>query len=231
MRDQNKWGSSMLKTFKNVCIIFVLIFLAACQSSKNSIQETNFHIASVDVRMPTTQPKAEFARHTDGFDAMMTNTISHHAAEYNAFRPSATRAYDMKVEVDNVHFKNPLVSLLVGDANHIKGTAYLIEPNSNKVVHTMPIAYVDGASAILNGVSGAVLSVAVKKEAAEGTMSKGFARAIMKKAFPKVKLTEASTKKLGRKEVFQPINRPMSKFSRADVIEEQASVETVAAAN
>jgi len=205
----------MSKIFKYFSVVLALVVLAACQSSKNQINETNFQIAEVAVNMPDREAKSKLLRHSESFAFKMTNTIKHYSGEYNAYRPSATNAYKLKVDVADVHFKNPVASLLVGDANRISGTAYLIEPNSERVIHTMPIIYVDGGSALLNGISGAVLSVLVKKEAAEGTMSKGFASNIMKQAFPKIKLTEASKKRLKDNSVYEPMSKPISRFSSA----------------
>ena len=194
-------------------ILFVLVFgvLAACQStSKTSVKETGFHVVDVAVIMPDQSEKSQLLRYTDGFQAMMKNTISHHAAEYNATRPNANKAYALNVDITDVHFKNALVSLLVGDANRISGEASLVDTSTGATVHTMPVLYVDAGSAALNGISGAVLSVVVKKEAAEGTLSKGVANRLMKLIYPDTKVAETSLKRLRGKTVYQPMTTAMS---------------------
>lgn len=199
---------------KYLLVFITSVLLAACVSTKkHGSKTTNFHVAHVEVNMPGQTATNKLLRYTDGFGDMLDNTISRFGAEYNRTRPNAQVGYTLKVNIEKVHFKNALASLLIGDANHISGQALLIDPASDSIVQSFPIKYVDGASAALNGISGAVLSVVVKKEAAEGTLSKGVAKSLMRLLFPKTKLTPATEERLKGKEVFQPITAAMSPLS------------------
>ncbi len=204
----------MIFSLKNTLVSILIVLLTACQSSKKQdFQGSGFHITDVAVTMPEQEATNKLLRYTDGFGTMLDNTISHHAAEYNATRVGAVNPYILNVNVEKVHFKNAIVSLLVGDANHISGTASIVDRTTSQPVHAFPFTYVDGASAALNGISGAVLSVVVKKEAAEGTLSKGVARTIMKRIFTKSNLPDSAKTRLRQKTVYQPMTTAMSPLS------------------
>lgn len=203
-----------IRTFVALAIV---VFLVSCQStSKDQFTDSGFHITDVQVSMPDQTETHKALQYTDKFGVMLDNTISHYAYEYNATRANPTKSYQLNVKIEKVHFKNALASLLVGDANHMSGSASLIDRSTGQQVHSAEISYVDSASAALNGISGAVLSVVVKKQAAEGTLSKGFAGNTMRKFFPSVKLSKPASDRLKSKTVYQTMTRPMSPLSVSD---------------
>lgn len=172
--------------YSKLIFVFALVFVASCQSAskKTAFSETGFHIADVQISMPAQEATNKLLQYTSSFGPVIDNTISNYASEYNATRANVTQSYVLDVNIEKVHFKNAVASLLVGDANRVSGTASLVDPTSNQQVHTFPFIYLDAASGALNGITGAVLSIVVKKEAAEATMSKGIADAVMRKVFP-----------------------------------------------
>ena len=195
--------------------LLAIVFIASCQSAakKTAFSETGFHITDVQVSMPPQEATNKLLQYTGTFGPVIDNTISNYAYEYNSTRANVTKPYMLDVNIEKVHFKNAVASLLVGDANRVSGTASLVDPKSNEKVHTFPFIYLDAASGALNGITGAVLSVVVKKEAAEATMSKGIAHAVMKKVFPDVKLPASAKKRLKAKSVHEPITGAMSPLS------------------
>jgi len=209
---------------KNISRLFVVLFavfvLAACQTTKkNQFNQQNFQITQVDVTVQPHPEDKKLSKPTETFPDKISNAIKNHVAEYNSTRPNATASYRLDVSIDKVHFKNPVASLLVGDANRIQGTAKLIDTLNGNVVHTAPANYFDGASGALNGVSGAVLSVLVKREAAEETMSKGVAKNLMKIIYPDVKLPSSSQDRLRGKAAFAPRTTAISSLSSPQVLQ------------
>jgi len=198
---------------KKLSVLFVALFvLAACQSTdKFKSKQRNFQITSVEVNLPAsidTQHKA--LKPTETFHSYMMNAYKNYSAEYNAMRPNATTGYKLRVDVSNVHFKNVLASLIVGDANRLEATASVINPNTGDIVHSSPASYYDSASGALNGITGAVLSVLVKRQAAEANMAKGSAKNAMKFIFPDLKLSKGADQRLKAKNAIQPRTSAMS---------------------
>ncbi|MGI9350967.1 MAG: hypothetical protein ACR2O3_05340 [Rhizobiaceae bacterium] len=215
--------------FKKFLAVLALTLLAACQSSEElKFKESGFHITSVDVTLPNQTETHKTLQYSEGFGSMIKNTLHHYASEYNATRPNATQAYTLEVNLEKVHFKNAVQSLLIGDANHVQGTAKLVDRETGEVAHTMPAKYIDAASGALNGISGAVLSVVVKKEAAESTLSKGLAGKIMQLSYPDVELPNSAKRRLKDKTVHQPVTTAISPLSKG--IETQPSDEVNIAA-
>lgn len=209
---------------RNLFIILSLVVLASCQSTeKFKFQDQNFQISDVEVSVHNNPKKThKLLKPTESFRGVLTNTIRNYAAEYNATRPNANVGYKLKVDITQVHYKNAIASLLVGDNNRIQGTASIIDPNTGSVLHTAPANYVDGASGLLNGISGAVLSIVVKKEAAEATMSKGVSKNIMKFIYPTTKLTKGAEARLKDKTVLQPRTSAISSLSAPEAVEDAA---------
>ena len=119
-----------------IFIFLSLAFITSCQSSakKDVFGDSGFHITDVEVAMPAQEETDKLLRYTDSFGSVIDNTVSNYASEYNATKPNANKPYALNVNVEKVHFKNALVSLLVGDANRVTGTATLIDQTTNQTV-------------------------------------------------------------------------------------------------
>lgn len=205
-----------MNTLKKISLLVVaLIVLAACQSTdKFKSKQNNFQITSVEVNLPASiDTQHKVLKPTETFHSYMVNAYTNYSAEYNAMRPNANAGYKLRVDVSNVHFKNVLASLLVGDANRLEATASVIDPNTGATIHTSPASYYDGASGALNGITGAVLSVVVKRQAAEANMAKGSAKNAMKFIFPDLKLSKGAEQRLKAKNAIQPRTTAMSSLS------------------
>ncbi len=208
-----------MKYLRSIFVFWaVLGVLSACQSSKNTkFQDSGFHITSVEVTLPAQHATHKSLQYSEDFKPMLDNVLSRYATEYNATRPAANKAYTLLVDVEKVHFKNPLQSLLIGDGNYVSGTAKLIDPSTGQGAHGQTFKYLDAASVAVNGISGAVLSVVVKKQAAEATLSKGVAKAVMKNIYPEIKLPSSAKSRLKGKAVLQPPTTALSPLSASPV--------------
>jgi hypothetical protein len=204
---------------KSYLVVLVLLFLSACQSTdKFKFKSKNFQITEVQVNLPASIETAhKLAKPTESFHDYMVNAYRNYVAEYNAMRPGAQKGYKLRVDVSNVHFKNVVASLLVGDANRLEATASVIDPASGAIVHSAPASYFDSASGALNGITGAVLSVVVKREAAEAKMAKGSAKNAMKLIYPDLKLAPGAEKRLKAKFAIQPRTTAISSLSAPQV--------------
>ncbi len=205
----------MKNIVKSSLIIITAFVLAACQSTeKFQFKNQNFQITEVEVNLPASiDTKNKLLKPTEDFHSYMTNAYANYLAEYNAMRPNANTAYKLRVDVSNVHYKNVVQSLLIGDANRIEATASVIDPNSGAIVHSAPANYLDDASGALNGITGAVLSVLVKRQAAEANMAKGSAKNTMKFLFPSLKLSKGAEQRLKAKNAIQPRTTAISSLS------------------
>ena len=212
---------------RNILFVLTLMVFASCQSTeKYKFQDQNFQISDVEVVIhDNPKIKNPLLMPTQSFPSVLNNTIKNYTAEYNATRPNANIGYKLKVDINQVHFKNAIASLLVGDSNRILGTATVINPKTGETIHTLPANYVDGASGALNGITGAVLSIVVKKEAAEVTMSKGVSKNIMKFIYPETKLSKGAEQRLKGKSALQPRTSAISSLS-APVLDESTVAET-----
>lgn len=198
--------------------IFMFVFLVGCQSAaKLENQNSDFHIVAVEVRLPNEPDKHKALKHTESFNATLVNVIRRYSAEYNATRRHAKNAYKLKLDVAQVRFKNPVASLLVGDANRITAVAVIIDTRTGETIHNVPINYIDAASGALNGIVGAVLSVAVKKEAAEATMARGMAADLMRLLYPDTKLPPSAAERLKGKVAFEPMTQAISPLASGAV--------------
>lgn len=203
-----------MKTGKAFAVTLVFL-LGACQSTDQvKLQESGFHIINVGVALPDQESTVELLQYTDGLHGMMTNVFSHYASTYNATRPNAKTGYGLKVNIEKVHFKVGLGSAVPGDANHILGSATLVRLSDNQTVHTVPVKFIDGASAVVGGVSGVVLSMIVTKEAVERNLAQGAAEQAMGQIYPNAVLSSASKQHLKSEAAFQPLNKPISPLSR-----------------
>lgn len=200
--------------FKFIVLACLFVSLASCQSSKKeTFAGKGFHVSDVEVLMPPQQEKQEMLRYTDDFAPMLDNVISRYAAEYNATNPNAKKGYQLNVKVEKVHYKNPLQSLIIGDGNYVSGTAILTDPANGQEIHSQSFKYLDSASVAINGISGAVLSVVVKKQAAEATLSKGVAKAVMQNLFPDTDLPSSAKSRLKGKAVLEAPTSAISPLS------------------
>ncbi len=204
----------MLNTTGKAITLGLLTLLAACQSTDGlKVQDQGFHIISVGVTLPNQGTAVELHRYTDGLREMMTNTFDHYASEYNAMRPQAKTGYTLALNIEKVHFKVGLGSVVPGDANYVIGSASLVRPSDGQNIHTVPVKYIDGASAVVGGVSGAVLSLIVAKETVEQNLAKGAAQEVMNQVYPDIELSAESNQRLKNETVFQPVRKPISPLS------------------
>lgn len=99
------------------------------------------------------------------------------AAAYNAYMPANAPQRVLRINVDTVHYKNPLASFLVGDAHYAKGVV------SGGAVGPSSITYVDAGSGVINGVAGAIIAAATDKGRVDARLAHGLAGKALAKAY------------------------------------------------
>lgn len=198
----------ILKTLFTFCLT---LWLAGCTTSTiEPDQPLNMHIIDVDVAY------AENASATPSLPNRLRSALMHYAKAHNRLQSGQIYGYELKVTITEVHYKNAVASLLVGDANSMTVKGQLIDPDTNAVIQEFTAAYVDGASAVLNGVSGALLSAHVSKETADTTMIEGISPPIMQKAFASNPLPPNMREAMKNTDLFRPVEGPISPLSRQD---------------
>jgi len=200
-----------------ILIVFLsFIFLSGCVSTQlDASPEKVIHIIDVEVTI------APDVVTTSSFSERFRNVLMHYATAYNAENRGRVEGYILKINVTGLHYKNPLLSLLVGDANSLSTESFVIDPENGNVLRQYKSNHVDGASAILNGISGAVLSASIGKEAPEKTLMLGIAKPIMIKAYAGKLLRPNTSERLKREDLQTPTVQPISPLSQQIVDEGQ----------
>ncbi|MFD0915266.1 hypothetical protein ACFQ14_02490 [Pseudahrensia aquimaris] len=99
------------------------------------------------------------------------------AQAYNAYMPADAPLKTMQINIDKVHYKNPLASLLIGDANSIAGVV------AGGVTPATRVGYLDAGSGAINGIAGAVIAAASDKAKADTRLAKGLANSAVAKVY------------------------------------------------
>lgn len=193
-------------------ILFFLIavtFSSCITKRSGDFEKEAIHIIDVEIHIPQPTNDNELSKITNTFEERFRNAMLNYAAVYNKTKTGRIEGYKIKVSVKNVHFKNALISLIVGDANRMSAKAEIIDPTTNQILRTYENIYTDGGSAILNGISGAVLSVSVGKFAAETTLIRGMSKLLLNTAFL-LESTPATVRRVQKEQLFEPPIAPIS---------------------
>ena len=195
--------------------LMVGIFISGCVStSETQTIKKNIHIIDVTVEIDRN------VETTPTFQYKFRNALMNYAEIYNQTQTGRVEGYILHVNVLAIHYKNPIISVLVGDANSITTQASLIDPVDNTILKTFKTISVDGASALLNGISGAILSIAVKKELADETLIKGISPRLMRSAYSTSPLNPKLRQQVKGRDIFAPVNRAISPISPPSILSE-----------
>jgi len=213
-------GQIMQYFLRITLILFAGLFLVACNTAANTVQETGFHVAKVDVRLPVQSENKKLGRYTEGFQSTLENTISHYAREYNSTHPNAKNAYSLRVDVDTVYFINPVLAVAVNDANKLYGKMTVTDMRDGRVILSRKFVSSDQRSIALGIVLGPGAAL-VKKDVKEYHMARGLSYLLMNRIFPKTKLADSAKKRLRGKQIsmtratMSPLSQPVSPPSTA----------------
>lgn len=114
-----------------------------------------------------------------------------------AYRYSETGSEKiLKVRITEFHLKNPVASILVGDNNRMWATTEVVDKASGKVEATF--RSVATSKSLLNGVSGAIISVAQDPINVEQALASELAEQIMQDVYGSAMAKQARERTPGR---------------------------------
>lgn len=133
---------------RKIAGVVALAVLAASCATKGLLDAGGepFQISSVEVSRPAPRPAT-----------VNLPEDLRYKTQQQAYRYSETGARKiLKVDIQRLHIKNPVMSWLAGDANHMAATAQVIDAASGRSEGTFTAAAVD--SGYVQGIGGAVLA-------------------------------------------------------------------------
>ena len=155
---------------KLVAAALLALPLAACASAPGIIQPgETAHISKVQV---SATPGVSSPRFTE----MLQARTAQHAARFGR----AGAAKELRIVVERHSYKNPALSLLVGDANFVGGRVAVIDIASGRMQGQVEAAASDARA--VNGVVGAIIAVGQDKQKVDERLADGLAKAAMRLA-------------------------------------------------
>ena len=126
----------------------VALTLGACASIPAPSANEQTHVAAVEVtHAAAAGPGAE------GFSVLLRAAVARQAHLYG----DEGRAITLRIDLERVHFKNPLKAMLIGDDNQAKGRVSVIDPATGQETGAFKVQ----VDAERGGLSGASIALAV----------------------------------------------------------------------
>lgn len=88
---------------------------------------------------------------------------------------------DIQVAVTSLHYKDPALSLLIGDANHIAAHVNVRDAQSGKSHGEFDVTAMDNAA--INGVIGAAMAATQNKAEVDRALANGLARNVLERVY------------------------------------------------
>jgi hypothetical protein len=136
---------SQSRTTGPVAAITALLLLSGCASTPAPSANEQTHVGVVEV-----------VRHDPGgagFDVLLRETVLRQASFYG----DGGRPITLRIELERVHFKNPLKAMLIGDDNQARGRVSVIDPATGQETAAFKVQ----VDAERGGMSGASIAMAV----------------------------------------------------------------------
>ena len=153
-------------------LALVALLAAACTNNTAPSALPQFRITDVNVSVaPNVKPNSNIA-------AAVSRDARRVASAYSVSLPQGLPGRTLNVRVTKIGYKNAVASLLVGSANGIEGTAAV--PNQTP---RAKIAYLDGQSAAVNGVIGAIAAARADKSLVDAKLARGLAEKAVAHAY------------------------------------------------
>ena len=145
--------------------------LAACASSPGIIAPNEAaHISKVQVSLAPNVSSQRFA------ELLQAKTTGYAARFGRAGAPK-----ELRIVVERHGYKNPALSLLIGDANQVGGRVAVIDVASGRMQGHVEAGAVDTAG--VNGVVGAIVAAGQDKAKVDERLADGLAKAALRLAF------------------------------------------------
>ncbi|MCP4934809.1 MAG: hypothetical protein GY927_11535 [bacterium] len=198
-------------------VLISCLLLAGCSATTKQPAVQQFHILSVSVDSEDRDTSEETIE-------ILTNSLLHNAAAYNAYRRDINIGYNLAVTINHIHYKNPMASLIVGDTNSIQTSIKVVDPATGVTIKEFRNLYIDGAGAVLNGVSGALLSVAVSNKVVDTKMMPIVAGRIVRKANDIKEIPVTIATQLKNTDVTKPFEGRVSHLSKQPLLESETPI-------
>lgn len=158
--------SAAAAILKLAAVAAIPLGLSACASTQTGIAaaSTPIYVDKVDVQLAGTVTSTKFG------EALKAKTRREATRFARAGKPHALR-----ISVTDVHYKNAALSLLIGDGNRASAHVQVIDPDTGKVRNEFDASTAAIGSYVINGVVGAVIAVAQKKDDVDEQLADGLA--------------------------------------------------------
>ncbi|RXF74938.1 hypothetical protein [Hansschlegelia zhihuaiae] len=98
-------------------------------------------------------------------------------------------AKELRISIERLNYKNPVASLLIGDANHVKARVAVIDAASGRPHGEFEADAIDNLA--INGVVGAVMAATQDKGAVDERLAEKLASVVMERVYGTAAATEA----------------------------------------
>ena len=122
--------------------------LSACATAPAPSANEQTHVAAVEVTHA-----AAAGPGADGFSALLRAAVARQAHLYG----DDGRPITLRIDLERVHFKNPLKAMLIGDDNQAKGRVSVVDPATGQETGAFKVQ----VDAERGGLSGASIALAV----------------------------------------------------------------------
>lgn len=144
--------------------------LAACNTTGVLSPTETAHISRVQVSVA---PNVS----TERFAELVRARTTQQAARFGR----AGAAKELRIVIQRHSYKNPAMSLLVGDGNFAGGRVAVVDVASGRVQGERDVGTVD--SLVINGVVGAIIAAAQDKQKVDERLADGIARQALRSAY------------------------------------------------
>ncbi len=160
-------------TFTRIFSLLLLVVLAACTNNIKPGELSQFRVTQLKVVVdPAVETNSDFA---SSVQKAGTKIASAYAGPMG---PNLT-AKTVTLTVNEIHYKNALKSLLVGDGNWVKGVSTLSGPRPASTA----VIYADAGSYAINGLLGAAIAAGGDKARIDGRLAVGVAEKAIAAAY------------------------------------------------
>jgi hypothetical protein len=155
---------------KLVPAALIALPLAACSTPGILPPNEPAHISKVQVSLAPNVSSERFAE-------MVQSRATRQAARFgNAGAPK-----ELRILIKRHNYKNPAMSLLVGDANYAGGRVAVVDVASGRIQGEVDAGSFDNLA--INGIAGAIMAATQDKQKVDERLADGFAKAALRHAY------------------------------------------------
>ena len=156
--------------FKLAAVIAAALSLAACNTTQGMLGGGPAHVAKVDVSLA---PNVGSPRFAEALDSKIRGQSGRFARE--------GVARHVRVAVTEVHYKDALQSILIGDGNYAAAEVTVVDPATGRTEGPVKAEAIEGSGP--NGISGAVISAIQDKQAVDERLTNRLAWNVLVKIY------------------------------------------------